>query len=208
MPKRKTKVKDKWRDKKWITVEAPPYFGGVTIAYVPVTDPEKAIGRIIETTLYELTKVDPQHYQIKLHFQVEKIEGDKALTILKGQEYSREHLRSLIRRGSSMVSFVKDYETLDGHMVRVYVVAFTQSRINSSRKHAIRHAAARIVAGKAKRMGYDQFAQEVVYGKMGADILDAAKKIAQFRHVGVMKMKLVGVRAVKAEVVEQAAPAG
>ncbi len=203
---RKVKVKDRWREKKWLMVEAPRSFGGMVIASVPTTDPEKAIGRVLEVTLFDLLKQDIQQYTIKLFFQITKIEGDRALTILKGQEYSRDYLRSLVRRGSSMVNMIKDYTTKDDFKVRVYVVAFTQFRINSSRKRAIREAADKVVSEKAKNMTYDQFSQEVVYGKMASDILNEAKKVTQIRHIGVRKMKLIalGKTEIKVEQVTQA----
>ncbi|MEM3584683.1 MAG: 30S ribosomal protein S3ae, partial [Nitrososphaerales archaeon] len=164
------KVKDKWREKKWLMVEAPQSFGGMVLASIPTTDPDKAVGRVLETTLFDLLKQDIQQYTIKLYFQIVKVEGDRALTILKSQEYSRDYLRSLIRRGSSMVNMIKDYITKDGFKVRVYFVAFTQFRINSSRKRGIREAADKVISEKAKNMTYDQFSQEVVYGKMATDI--------------------------------------
>jgi small subunit ribosomal protein S3Ae len=200
------KVKDRWREKKWLMIEAPQSFGSMVIASIPATNPEKAIGRVLETTLFDLLKQDPHQYAIKLFFQITKVEGDRALTILKGQEYSRDYLRSLVRRGSSMVNMIRDYTTVDGFKVRVYVVAFTQFRVNSSRKHAIREAAHKVVSGKASNMTYDQFAQEVVYGKMASDILNEAKKVIQIRHIGVRKIKIIsmGKPEIMAEQVAQA----
>lgn len=202
----KGKVKDRWREKRWLMVEAPQSFGSMVLASIPTTNPEKAIGKVLETTLFDLLKQDPHQYAIKLFFQITKVEGDRALTILKGQEYSRDYLRSLVRRGSSMVNMIRDYTTIDGFKVRVYVVAFTQFKINSSRKHAIREVAHKVVSEKASNMTYDQFAQEVVYGKIASDILNDARKVIQIRHVGVRKIKImaIGKPEIKVEQVAQA----
>ena len=53
MPKSKRagKVKDKWREKHWVTVLASPGFERAPIAYVPITNDEIAAGKVIETTL-------------------------------------------------------------------------------------------------------------------------------------------------------------
>ncbi|HKW04837.1 MAG TPA: 30S ribosomal protein S3ae, partial [Nitrososphaerales archaeon] len=110
MPKAKRagKVKDKWREKKWVTVLASPGFGKVPVAYIPITSDSNAIGKVIESTLFDIVKQDPQQNMlIKIHFQVTGVEGNTATTVLKGQEYSREYLRSLIRRGASMVNFIR-----------------------------------------------------------------------------------------------------
>jgi small subunit ribosomal protein S3Ae len=37
----------------------------------------------------------------------------------------------------------------------------------------------------------DQFVQEVTIGKIGADLLADAKKIASLRHIGIKKSKLI-----------------
>ncbi|MEM4297440.1 MAG: 30S ribosomal protein S3ae [Nitrososphaerota archaeon] len=175
---RARKVKDKWREKKWLIVEAPPSFGSVPIAYIPITDPSKALGRTVETTLYDLLKQDPQHYVIKLKFQIIAVEGDRAKTLLNTVEYSREFLRSLVRRRSSMVSYVQDYITKDGFKVRFQVVAFTQWKINSSRKHAIRMAAHKVLTEKTGSLSFDQLAQEVVLQKLGIKKFRFIKRLA------------------------------
>ena len=194
MPKAKRagKVKDKWREKRWVTVLASPGFERAQIAYVPVTSNELAIGRVIETTLFDITKQDPQQNMlIKLHFQITGVEGSAATTVLKGEEYSREYLRSLVRRGASMVNFIRDFKTKDGALVRVYVVAFTIGRVNSSRKHEIRLVANRIVGERASALFYEQFAQEAVNQNLAREIYENCKGIAKIRHMGVRKIKLI-----------------
>ena len=191
-PKRAGKVKDKWREKKWVTVLASPGFERAPIAYVPITSNELAVGRVIETTLFDISKQDPQQNMlIKLHFQITGIDGNMATTILKGHEYSREYLRSLVRRGASMVNFIRDYKTKDNAIVRVYVVAFTIGRINSSRKHEIRIAADSILKERAASMVYEQFAQEAVKQNLARELYDASKEIAKIRHLGIRKIKLI-----------------
>ncbi len=191
-PKRAGKVKDKWREKKWVTVLASPGFDRAPIAYVPITSNELAMGRVIETTLFDISKQDPQQNMlIKLHFQITGIDGNTATTILKGHEYSREYLRSLVRRGASMVNFIRDYKTKDNALVRVYVVAFTIGRINSSRKHEIRLAADKILKERAASLFYEQFAQEAVKQNLARELYDASKEIAKIRHLGIRKIKLI-----------------
>ena len=85
-PKRAGKVKDKWREKKWVTVLASPAFERVPVAYIPITSDDHATGKVIETTLFDITKQDPQQNMlIKLHFQITGVQGNTATTVLKGQ---------------------------------------------------------------------------------------------------------------------------
>ena len=48
----------------------------------------------------------------------------------------------------------------------------------------------KIVSEKAAILTFDQFAQEVVLGKIASDIYNEAKKVAPLRHVGIRKSKL------------------
>ena len=191
MARRKTRVKDKWREKKWIIVNAPDSFNNVPVAYVPITDEENAVGRFIEVTLFDILKGDPSQHQYKIYFQINKVNGDKATTIFKRYEYSKEFLRSLVRRGSSKVNFIIDVKTKDGYIFRIKVIALTHRQLNTSRKHALRLIARDVINKTIPDMTIDQFVQAACYGKINSDIMAAAKKLIRIRHVGLEKVKLV-----------------
>ena len=195
---RKTKVKDKWREKKWVTVYAPDSFNNIPIAYIPITGDEHAKGRVIEITLFDILKGDPSQYQYKIYFQIDKIEGEKATTIFKRFEYAKEFLRSLIRGGSTKISYITECKTKDGHVFRIKVIALTHKQLNSSRKHALRLIARDVMNKTIPQMNIDQFVQATCYGKINSDIMAAAKKVIRIRHVGLEKAKLV--RTAEAEI--------
>ncbi len=189
---RKTrKIKDKWKEKKWVSVTAPDSFNNVHIADIPITDEEKAKGRVIEVTLFDILKGDPSQYQYKLYFQIDKVVGEKATTIFKRYEYAKEFLRSLIRRGSSKINFIIDTKTKDGYVFRIKVLALSHRELNSSRKHALRLVARKIIEKSVPNMTIDEFVQASCYNKINSDIMAAAKKIIHLRHVGLEKVKLV-----------------
>jgi small subunit ribosomal protein S3Ae len=191
LARRKGRVKDKWREKKWVTVSAPDSFNNVPIAYVPITDDENAIGRVLEVTLYDILKGDPSQHQYKMYFQINKVDGDKATTIFKRYEYSKEFLRSLIRRGSSRINFIIDIKTKDGYVFRIKVVALTHRQLNTSRKHALRLIAKDVINNTIPQMTVDQFVQATCYSKINSDIMAAFKKVIRVRHVGLEKVKLI-----------------
>jgi small subunit ribosomal protein S3Ae len=184
------KVRDKWRSKVWYTVLAPPYFGNVEIGSIPADEPEKPIGRVLEVTLYDITG-DFSHQYLKLYFQITRVDGKTAHTIFKGHEYSRDYLRSLVRRRTTKVDGIFNVTTKDGYRVRIAVCAFTLARIKTSQETAIRKIMAKIVEEKSKTLSLDQLAQEMVLGKIASDIYNEAKKIAPLRHVGIRKSKLL-----------------
>ena len=191
MARRKGRVKDKWREKRWITVNAPDSFNNVQIAYIPITDDENASGRVLEVTLYDILKGDPSQHQYKIYFQIDKVEGDKATTIFKRFEYSKEFLRSLVRRGSSKINFIIDIKTKDGYIFRIKVIALTHRQLNTSRKHALRLIARDIINKTVPEMTIEQFVQATCYSKINSDIMAAFKKVIRVRHVGLEKVKLI-----------------
>ena len=191
MARRKGRTKDKWREKRWITIHAPESFNVVPIAYVPITDDENAIGRVLEVTLYDILKGDPSQHQYKMYFQIDKINGDKASTIFKRFEYSKEFLRSLVRRGSSKINFIIDIKTKDGYIFRVKVIALTHRQLNTSRKHALRLIIKDVINNTVPQMTVEQFVQATCYSKINSDIMAAIKKIIRVRHVGLEKVKLI-----------------
>jgi small subunit ribosomal protein S3Ae len=187
----KTKrVRDKWRSKSWYTVVAPPYFGNVELGAVPADEPEKLVGRVIDSTLYEITG-DFAHQYLKILFQITEIDGKTAKTMFKGHEYSRDYLRSLVRRRTTKVDGIFNLTTKDGYKLRVAVSAFTLSRIRTAQEKSIRTIMEKIVKEKASALAFDQFTQEMVLGKIASDIYNEAKKIAPLRHVGIRKSKVV-----------------
>ena len=191
MARRKGRVKDKWREKKWITVNAPDSFNNVPIAYIPITNEENAPGRVLEVTLYDILKGDPSQHQYKMYFQLDKVQDEKASTIFKRFEYSKEFLRSLVRRGSSKINLIIDVKTKDGYIFRIKVIALTHRQLNTSRKHALRLIARDIINKTVPEMTIDQFVQATCYGKINSDIMAAAKKVIRIRHVGLEKVKLI-----------------
>jgi len=193
--------------KEWYDVYSPSYFGERVVAGVPCEDPTALIGRVVETTLYDITD-DFAHQSIKLYFLIANTKDHRAETILKSHEYATDYLRSLVRRGSTRMDGIFNATTKDQFSTRISVVAFTRDRIKASQEHGIRQLMRQIVEEKASTLTYEQLSQEIVLGKLGSDIYNLAKKIAPLRHVGVRKSKLTsipaGVVATPAQLMEQA----
>jgi small subunit ribosomal protein S3Ae len=171
-------------------VYTPSYFGEQNIAEIPCEDPSKVVGRIVESTLYDITG-DFAHQSTKLYFLGTSVKGNRAETTLKSHEYSTDYLRSLVRRGSSRIDYIAKVTTKDNFVTRVSIVAFARGRVNASQEHAIRAVMRRIIEEKAGSLTYDQLSQEMVLGKIGSDIYNEAKKTAPLRHVGVRKSRLL-----------------
>ena len=190
MSSKSKRLRDKWRGKAWYMVVAPPFFGNVELGALPAEEPEQLIGRVVEATLYDITS-DFSHQYLKMFFQINQIDGKTARTLFKGHEYSRDYLRSLVRRRTTKVDGLFNLTTKDGYKLRVAVSALTLSRINTSQEKLIRNMMEKTIDEKAAVLTLDQFVQEMVLGKIASDVYNKAKKVAPLRHVGIRKSKLI-----------------
>ena len=205
MSSKSKRVRDKWRGKAWYMVVAPPFFGNVELGSLPAENPEQLIGRVVEATLYDITS-DFSHQYLKMFFQINELEGKTAHTLFKGHEYSRDYLRSLVRRRTTKVDGLFNLTTKDGYRLRVAVSALTLSRIKTSQEKLIRDMMAKTIEEKAAALTLDQFVQEMVLGKIASDVYNKAKKVAPLRHVGIRKSKLVAQPAQAPQPVQEAEP--
>ena len=191
MVRKTRKIKDKWKEKRWVTVLAPDSFNNIPVAYVPITSDKTAVGRVVEVTLFDILKGDPSQHQYKLFFQINKVTEEKATTVFKRYEYAKEFLRSLIRRGSSRINFVIDTKTKDGYVFRIKILTLSHRELNTSRKRALRLEAKKQIERIVPQMTIDEFVQAACYGKINSDIMAATKKIIRVRHVGLEKVRLL-----------------
>ena len=171
-------------------VVAPSFFGNVELGAIPAQEPQQLIGRVVEATLYDITS-DFSHHYLKMFFQVNEIDGKTAKTLFKGHEYSRDYLRSLVRRRTTKVDSLINLTTKDGFKLRIAVSALTLSRIKTSQEKIIRKLMDKTIHEKANALSLDQFVQEMVLGKIASDIYNQAKEVAPLRHVGIRKSKLL-----------------
>ncbi|MCS4542222.1 MAG: 30S ribosomal protein S3ae [Euryarchaeota archaeon] len=189
MPK-PIKAKDVWRTKSWYTILAPKMFGQAEIGETPADDPNKLIGRTIESTLKDLTG-DFTKQNIKLMFQVNNIEGATAHTKFIGHKLARDYIRSQVRRGSSRVDAIVDVTTKDGYKLRIKGVAFSAHRANTSQEDSIRVTMINVIEKASSEKNYEQLIQEIVLGKLSEDIRRQVKLIFPLRRIEIRKTELL-----------------
>ena len=190
MSSKTSAIKDKWKLKKWFTILAPKTFGEVVLGSTPAYDVSQTLNRKVETTLYDLTG-DFSLVYVHLYFKVVGHDGDRLLTMFAGHELSRDYIRSLVRRKSSKIDAIIDVQTKDGYVLRVKGLALTTYRAHRSQKTAIRKIIWDIVSKKASESTFDQYIQDIVFGKIANDIFQEAKKIYPLRKVEIEKTKVL-----------------
>ncbi|MBA7594384.1 hypothetical protein ES703_06571 [subsurface metagenome] len=190
MEEKKRAVKKSWREKKWYDIVAPPMFGSAKIGETLASDPSQLIGRLFETTLGDLIE-DFSKSHIKLYFQVRGVEEGRALTSFISHDMARDYIRSQIRRRATRISNISTVTTQDGHRLRVSSIITTLRRVQSSQLEAIRRDMRKVIKDRAGQRTFDQFVQEVVLGKLSADIYKEAKKYCPVKRVEVWKTKVL-----------------
>lgn len=175
-----------WKSKQWYNVIAPEMMGQQEVGETPSSNPELLLGRVIEVTLGELTN-DYSKQNIKLELKVDQVGGDAAYTKFIGHELTRDYLRSLVKRQTSMIAVNIDIKTRDGYTVRLKPTCFTIKRAKSSQIKDIRQLMTSIIQQKARELDFDTFIQDAVLGKLSAQIYRDVKNIYPLRRVEILK---------------------
>jgi small subunit ribosomal protein S3Ae len=191
MARRQTRKKaEGWKAKRWYDVVTPEIFGKMSIGSTPADDPAKLVGRVMDTTLGELTN-DLGKQNVKMHFKVNEVSGESAHTRFTGHELTRDYLRSLVKRRTSLVESNIVVTTKDGFKVHLKPMALTIKRAGSSQIKAIRDIMNGTLHERGKELNYEQFIHEVVLGKLASDIYKKSKIIYPLRRVEISKTKIL-----------------
>jgi len=184
--KRGQRKVDGWKSKQWYNIVTPDMMGQQEIGETISNDPELLLGRVIEVTLGDLTN-DMSKYNVKLALKVDQVGGDSAYTKFIGHELTRDYLRSLIKRQTSMITANMDVMTNDGYKVRIKPTCFTVKRARSSQIKAIRQYMTSIVQRRARESDFNTFVQDAVLGKLSAQIYRDVKTLYPLRRVEILK---------------------
>jgi small subunit ribosomal protein S3Ae len=176
--------------KLWYKVVSPEMFGRAPFGETIANDPERIVGRIVETTLGDLTN-NFSKQNTKLKFRVDRVAGDSAYTEFIGHEMTTDYVRSLVKRRTSRIDAIVDVTTTDGYQVRIKPSCFTVKRARANQVKSIRELSKRVVLEKSKSLDLNQLIQDVVQGKMSLDIYKEAKMIYPLRRVEVRKTEIV-----------------
>jgi small subunit ribosomal protein S3Ae len=188
--------------KQWYKVISPEMFGRSPVGETVANDPERVVGRVIETTLGDLTN-NFSKQNTKLRFRVDRVAGDSAYTRFVGHEMTTDYIRSLVKRRTSRIDAIVDVTTTDGYQVRVKPSCFTVKRARANQVKSIREISKQVVLQKASGLDLNQLIQEVVLGKLSLDIYKEAKMVYPLRRVEVRKTEIVA----EPGIVAPAAPA-
>lgn len=177
-------------EKDMYSLISPKSFGEIEVGMSPAKSPESLIGRIIEVTLSDITN-DLAVVHIKLKFKVAEVVGNNAYTKFVGSDFTRDYLRSLVRRSSTRVDGIYVIETNDKYKLRITALVFSESRITRRQQFSIRKIMKEVLDERAKSMSYADFTKEIIYGKIATEIYLRSKKFVPVRKSEILKCKLL-----------------
>ncbi|WP_134671993.1 30S ribosomal protein S3ae [Halorussus marinus] len=177
------------QEKRWYTIHAPQQFDRAELGETPADEPDKVLGRNVETTLGDL-QGDASENNTKLTFKINDVGSDAAYTEFVKHELTRDYLRSLVRRGASKVEAYVTVLTTDDYRVQVQPVAFTTKDADASQEKAIRDTMTRIVEEAAEDRTFEDLVDSIVEGRLSSAIYGDAKTIYPLRRVEIKKTTL------------------
>ena len=178
-----------WKAKSWYKVHTPDNLGKVFIGDTIANDAESVVGRIMTSTLGEITN-DYAKQHMKMSFKINSVAGDSAYTEFVGHDVTRDYLRSLVKRRSSRIDCHVPLVTKDGKKVHLTISCYTFARANISQEHAIRKIITEAVRAQASAWDLTTLVNMIVSGEISRDLFKAVKIIYPTRRVEVVKSKV------------------
>jgi len=178
-----------WKAKSWYRVHTPDNLGKVFIGDTIANDADNVIGRIMTSTLGEITN-DYAKQHMKMSFKINSVAGDSAYTEFVGHDVTRDYLRSLVKRRSSRIDCHVPLVTKDGKKVHLTISCYTFARANISQEHAIRKIITEAVKAQASAWDLTTLVNMIVSGEISRDLFKAVKIIYPTRRVEIVKSKV------------------
>ncbi|MEA2070095.1 MAG: 30S ribosomal protein S3ae, partial [Asgard group archaeon] len=199
---RDKRVVDKFSLKSWYVIHTPEMFGTKPITETPAADPEMVVGRTITQSVMDVTG-DYKKIHVKLTFKVNDVKGENAYTKFKGHEYTRDYIRSMIRRRRTRIDGIFNIITKDKAKIRISIIALTPFRCKASHEKGIRKIMQDLSKKRAKRQTYEKFVNDLISGRLATAIYKKARKVHPIQNVDVWKSLVVNYPKITAEEKEE-----
>ncbi|MDO8553534.1 MAG: hypothetical protein Q7S22_01900 [Candidatus Micrarchaeota archaeon] len=188
MVMKKGKVVDKWKLKKWYTVQAPQMFDNKEICEIVASDDKLLVNRLIKVSLMELLGSSSQTAMFTtLFFRVIDVKGNVANTKFISHQVAPSFIRTFARRGKTLLHCVIDAPTKDNESVRLKFIIVTAGKISENTKRSLRNALVEEVKKFSPEFNYDALMQEILYGRLVSKLFNRLKQITALRRIEIRK---------------------
>lgn len=189
--------------KRWYEIVTPKEFGEKVIGDTMSTDPKNLIGRKVVVSMLDLSK-DFSKFYLKLQFQVDSVNGEKAYTKLVGHDCTRERIYRMVQRHVRRVDVIQDVVTKDNIKARIKTVFVLLKRVNTSKKDATRRKAREIIESAARDTNFTDLINLIIVGELQQKIRKDCKKICQMGNIEIRKSDILPDKKQGAETTEAA----
>jgi len=183
----------KQKIKKWYEVVAPELFEEKTISEIPGVDDKSLLNRVVKMSLADITgKFDENGLYTNVWLQIDAVNGNRALTRIKGYEMMRSYVKTVVRRRRTTVDDVFNIKTKDNVLLKIKPIIITAHRVSRSAQTGIRLAVRETAKKLASEKSFNEVMKALLFGLFANELKNTAKKIvpidrAIVRRVDVMK---------------------
>ena len=179
----------KLKGKDWYQITAPKFFGDFVIGETPAFDPNQLKGRIIETSLTDITG-DPNKYYLKFYFKIEDIKDKKTITRFVGHDCTKDFLARIVRRRSTRIDTNDVIKLLD-NKIRVKSIAISNRRVSQAVETKVRRIVRETIIKELEKMKTEEFIREIIDGKLQARIRKNVSKVYPLRYFEFRKTEVL-----------------
>lgn len=200
------KIIDPFKNKAKYEVRAPSYFANrnAGMTFCTKTTGQRAAadnlrGRIVPVCLADLKNDEEQAYRI-VKLRVDEVQDKRVLTNFHGLQLTTDKLRSLVRKWQTLIETNLDVKTTDGHVIRVFVIAFTAKRPNQAKKtyyaqssqiRQIRKKINDIVKEHVSTADLKNVVEKFVHGIVEKQIETSTRSIYPLTNIHIRKVKML-----------------
>jgi len=205
----KKKQADPFLKKVWYNIKAPTYFTSkankvgrtcVTKTQGNKIETEGLKGRICEFNMADIQEGSEEGFK-KIKLEIQEIQGKNCLTDFHGLSITRDKMCQMIKKKHSLIEAVCDCKTMDGYVVRLFVLAFTkdvkdhQVKVFTYAQSAqIKNIRKKMVATVQQIVGQGQLkdlVKHLIIDKIESDIKSATNRIYPLDPVHIQKVKII-----------------
>ncbi|KAK2953328.1 putative 40S ribosomal protein S1-B [Blattamonas nauphoetae] len=139
----KKKVLDPFARKEWYDVKVPNCFSERVLGKTFVNKSQgiklakdALKGRVFETFLADINKVDEGDTFRKVRLRVEDVQGSSCLTNFHGMSITTDKSRSMVKKWQTLIEAECQIKTTDNYVLRFFCIGFTRHLQSSHKKTA------------------------------------------------------------------------
>ena len=179
----------KLKGKEWYKIIAPKFFGDFVIGETMAMDPNQIKGRIVETSLTDITG-DPNKYYLKFFFRIDDIKDNKAITKFIGHDCTRDYLSRIVRSRTTRID-TNDIIDLVDSKIRVKTVAISNRAVSKNVESEIRKNISEDVIKELTKLKTDEFLRGLIDGNLQSKIRKSLSKVYPLRHFEFRKTEVL-----------------